>query len=234
MTLKLRKGMLFGLGSPLLDMSATVEKDTLHKYSLKADDSILADERHTTLYTDLAENFDCSYIAGGSTLNTMRVFQWVVQVPEVATFAGSIGHDKFGDILEQKSREAGVNVMFHCTEEKPTGTCAVLLSEGGRTRSLCANLAAAQLYTAEHLKSPETMVWVERATLFYSEGFFLNNSTDSLLFLAKHAHQQEKLFSLNLSAPFICRLFKDNMMTIFPYVDILFGNDTVSVLFSHL
>lgn len=33
---------------------------------------------------------------------------------------------------------------------------------------------------------------------------------------------------MNLSAPFICQFFKDNLMQVMPYVDVLFGNETVS------
>lgn len=46
--------------------------------------------------------------------------------------------------------------------------------------------------------------------------------------MAKHASENNKLFCLNLSAPFICQFFKDNLMQVMPYVDVLFGNETVS------
>ena len=34
---------------------------------------------------------------------------------------------------------------------------------------------------------------------------------------------------MNLNAAFLCQLFKEPMMKVMPYVDILFGNETVSV-----
>lgn len=33
---------------------------------------------------------------------------------------------------------------------------------------------------------------------------------------------------MNLSAPFLCQVFKKPMMEALPYVDILFGNESVS------
>ena len=33
---------------------------------------------------------------------------------------------------------------------------------------------------------------------------------------------------MNLSAPFLCQVFKKQMMDAMPFVDILFGNETVS------
>lgn len=60
------------------------------------------------------------------------------------------------------------------------------------------------------------------------QGFFLTVSLESILKVAKHASENNKIFSFNLSAPFISEFFKDSLMKVIPYVDILFGNETVS------
>jgi len=46
--------------------------------------------------------------------------------------------------------------------------------------------------------------------------------------VAKHASDNNKIFCMNLSAPFISQFFKEPLMKVMPYVDILFGNETVS------
>lgn len=46
--------------------------------------------------------------------------------------------------------------------------------------------------------------------------------------VAKHASDNNKIFCMNLSAPFISQFFKEPLMEVMPYVDILFGNETVS------
>ncbi len=61
------------------------------------------------------------------------------------------------------------------------------------------------------------------------KGFFLTVSLESILKVAKHASENKKIFCLNLSAPFICEFFKEALMKVMPYVDILFGNETVSL-----
>lgn len=66
------------------------------------------------------------------------------------------------------------------------------------------------------------------------QGFFLTVSVESILKVAKHASENNKLFCLNLSAPFICQFFKDNLMKVLPYVDVLFGNETVRPTFTLL
>lgn len=53
-------------------------------------------------------------------------------------------------------------------------------------------------------------------------------SPESILKVAKHASDHNKIFCMNLSAPFISQFFKEPLMEVMPYVDILFGNETVS------
>lgn len=57
-------------------------------------------------------------------------------------------------------------------------------------------------------------------------------SVESILQVAEIALQKNKLFSMNLSAPFLSQFFKSQMMKVMPYVDILFGNETVSAFFN--
>lgn len=70
-----REGLLLGMGNPLLDISATVDDEFLKKYNLKANDAILAEEKHKSLYKELIELYKADFIAGGSVQNTMRVAQ---------------------------------------------------------------------------------------------------------------------------------------------------------------
>lgn len=63
---------------------------------------------------------------------------------------------------------------------------------------------------------------------FVLQGFFLTVSLESILKVAKHASDNNKIFCMNLSAAFISQFFKAPLMEVMPYVDILFGNETVS------
>ncbi|XP_026110817.1 adenosine kinase-like [Carassius auratus] len=64
------------------------------------------------------------------------------------------------------------------------------------------------------------------------KGFFLTVSLESILKVAKHASENNKIFCINLSAPFICEFFKEALMKVMPYVDILFGNETEAAVFA--
>ena len=52
------EGALFGMGNPLLDISAEVPRDYLEKYDLKANDAILAEPRHMPIYQEIVDTYE--------------------------------------------------------------------------------------------------------------------------------------------------------------------------------
>ena len=109
-------------------------------------------------------------------------------------------------------------------EETPTGTCAVLVSTG--ERSLIANLAAANNFKPSHLETPEAKAIVESAKVFYSAGFFLTVSVESLVEVCKQVVSDNKIFCLNFSAPFIIDYFADQVAAALPFADFVFSNES--------
>ncbi|GAB6028552.1 hypothetical protein CHUAL_002695 [Chamberlinius hualienensis] len=220
----LREGLLLGLGNPLLDIIAVVDQEFLLKYDMKPNNAILADEKHKPMYDEMVEKYKVDYVAGGASQNTMRVAQFILETPHIAGYMGCIGKDKFGEILEAKAKESGVFTRYMYEENEGTGTCAVLIT--GQERSLCAYLGAANLFQISHVQKAENWALVENALYYYLTGFFLTVSTDTMLLVAQHAKQQNKTVFLNLSAPFLVQYYRQQMMQVMPYVDILFGNET--------
>ncbi|XP_057239441.1 adenosine kinase-like isoform X1 [Malurus melanocephalus] len=161
------ENVLFGMGNPLLDICAVVDKDFLDKYGLKPNDQILAEEKHKELFEELVKKFKVEYHAGGSTQNSVKVAQWMIQKPhKAATFFGCIGKDKFGEILKKKAEEAHVDAHYYEQSEEPTGTCAACITSDNR--SLVANLAAANCYKKEkHLDLEKNWKLVEKAKVYY-------------------------------------------------------------------
>jgi adenosine kinase len=225
----MRDGQIFGMGNPLLDMQCTADAALLEKYKLKSNDAILAGPEHAPLFEELKKRENVEYIPGGATQNSMRVAQWVLQRPNTTTFMGSVGKDDYASILSEKARAAGVNVQYYNTDVK-TGTCGVLIT--GHDRSLVADLAAANEYKIDHLKLAENEKLMKDADLYYISGFFLTVSPPSLMHVAQHAHETGKVFSMNLSAPFLCQFFKDPQVAALEYCDIIFGNETEAAEFA--
>jgi adenosine kinase len=111
----------------------------------------------------------------------------------------------------------------------PTGTCAVLISNKGRARSLVANLAAANEYDPNlHLYTPSIWPMVETAHYYYIAGFFFTVSPEAIQRVAKHAAEENKWFIQNLAAPFISQFFTKPLDEAAPYWDVLIGNEAES------
>ncbi|KAF4380164.1 hypothetical protein F8388_023340 [Cannabis sativa] len=226
------EGILLGMGNPLLDISAVVPEEFLKKYDVKPNNAILAEDKHLPMYDELANEYDVEFIAGGATQNSIKVAQWMLQIPGATSYMGSIGKDKFGEEMKKNCKQAGVNVHYYEDETAPTGTCAVCVLGG--ERSLIANLSAANCYKTEHLKQPENWALVEKAKYYYIAGFFLTVSPESIQLVAAHAAANNKVFTMNLSAPFICEFFKDAQEKALPYVDYVFGNETEARTFARV
>merc|ERR1712226_831432 len=222
------EGMLLGMGNPLLDISATVKPELLAKHNLKSNDAILTEEE--AIFNDLTKDYPVDYIAGGATQNSIRVARWVLGQKYATSYFGCVGKDKYGETLEAKAKEAGANVQYQISTEFPTGRCAVLIT--GQDRSLVTKLDAANHFTVDHLDDGKNWKTVESAKVVYSAGFFLTVSVDSMLKVAKNCAARDKTYCINLSAPFLCQFFKDQMASVLPFTDIVFGNETEAAAYA--
>eukprot|EP00201_Polytomella_parva_P018417 CAMPEP_0175054004 /NCGR_PEP_ID=MMETSP0052_2-20121109/9251_1 /TAXON_ID=51329 ORGANISM="Polytomella parva, Strain SAG 63-3" /NCGR_SAMPLE_ID=MMETSP0052_2 /ASSEMBLY_ACC=CAM_ASM_000194 /LENGTH=346 /DNA_ID=CAMNT_0016318625 /DNA_START=12 /DNA_END=1052 /DNA_ORIENTATION=- len=226
------EGSFLVLCNPLLDISSVVSEEFLKKYEIQLANQILAEEKHLPMYKELAALPTVEYMPGGAGQNTARVCQWMLQAPQAASYFGCIGDDEFGKTMTDICKAQGVNVRYQVDPSTPTGSCAVCIVGG--ERSLVANLAAANNFKSEFLLRPENWSVVERARVVYCTGFFITVSTDSIMAVAKHCAANDKIFSMNISAPFIVQVppFKAALMEALPYIDFLFGNEIEAEAFA--
>ncbi|XP_003379225.1 adenosine kinase 2 [Trichinella spiralis] len=220
---KLKTGVLVGIGNPLLDLEADVPPEFLKKWKLKEDDAVLCNDKLIPMFFDLVDNYKVQFIAGGSTQNSLRVAQWMIGKPHSVTYFGCIGGDHFGHVLRVKAEEVGMNAIYQIRPKEKTGTCATCIV--GQSRSLCAHLAAANLFSVDYLELQENWKLIEKARYFYVAGFFMSSCLPAIYKIAEHADNASKYFMMNLSATFICSTMKEHFVRLFPYIDVLFGNE---------
>jgi len=219
------QGSIQGMGNPLLDISADVDQATFDRYGLKLNNAVLAEEKHLPLYKELVDSGKAEYIAGGATLNSIRVAQWCLEEPGSTSYIGCVGDDSYAQQMRDCCKADGVKVQFHVDKSTPTGTCAVLIKDA--ERSLCANLAAANKYDQDHLDQKEVAATWQAARITYIAGFFLTVSPPSVMKVAQHSMEKEDaVFCMNLSAPFICEFFAKPLEEALPFVDFIFGNES--------
>lgn len=199
----------------------------MNQYGLKANDAILAEEKHLTLYEELIQNRSAKLLAGGAAQNTARGIQYIIE-PNSVVFFGCVGKDKYAEILQAANKEAGLAVRYRYDEETPTGRCGVIIT--GHNRSMCTDLAAANKYQIEHLK--ENWGVVENAKSYFVGGYHLTVCVPAVLALAEEAAKHNKPFSFSLSAPFIPQFFKDQLDQTAPYWDYVIGNETEATAYA--
>ncbi|KAJ3392022.1 adenosine kinase [Entophlyctis sp. JEL0112] len=220
---------LFGIENPLLDISAHVDDEILAEYGLKSNDAILAEEKHKSIYKALEEKYKVSFGAGGAAQNTLRGAQWLLP-PKSTVYVGAVGKDSNADRLRAAAAADGLRTEYMVDETLPTGVCGVLIT--GQDRSLVTDLQAANTYKPTHLQTAEIWGLVENASVLYVGGFFLTVSPESANLLAKHAASTNKVFAMNLSAPFIAQFFKAPLDELAPYWDLLFGNESEALTYA--
>ncbi|KAI9726258.1 MAG: adenosine kinase [Cirrosporium novae-zelandiae] len=221
---------LLCLENPLLDIQASCDASVLEKYGLKANDAILAEDKHMSLYDDLqALQPPPVLLAGGAAQNSARGAQYLLS-PSSVLYIGCVGADKSAELLAKACADAGVAVEYLTDPKEPTGRCGVVIT--GNNRSLVTHLAAANNYKVDHLKSPKIWALVEKAQVYYVGGFHLTVCPDAILALAQEAAEKNKIFVLNLSAPFISQFFKDPLDKTLEYVDYLIGNETEAAAYA--
>ncbi|KAK9479613.1 Ribokinase-like protein [Lipomyces japonicus] len=220
---------LFVLGNPLLDIQAVVPESFLAKYNIKANDAILAEKEHLGIFNDLIDNYNAISLAGGAAQNTARGAQYVLP-PNSVVYTGAVGDDKFAQLLRDANEKEGVRSVYQVEKDVPTGKCAVSIV--GTNRSLVTDLAAANHFKVDHLRKPEVWQLVEQAGFYYVGGYHLTVSVPAILELGQHASETNKLFSINLSAPFLAQFFKSQLDSVLPYVDVLIGNESEAAAFA--
>jgi len=233
------EGVLFGIGNPLLDISAKVDASWLEKYGLDSNSQILADEggKHDSLYPELLKQDNCELLPGGATLNTIRATQWVIQQAKnsqgATAYSGSVNggaDDQYRELLDTAVKAAGVNSVYHMHQgAEPTGTCACVITGNEGHRSLVANLAAANKYTADAVKSGAIHDALKAAKYVYSAGFFLTTEggPKAMEYMSAHCNEDanKKILAINLSAPFLSMFFKDTLNAAIDGADVVFGNE---------
>ncbi|KAF8079131.1 adenosine kinase [Lyophyllum atratum] len=213
---------LFCIGNPLLDIQVTNGEGLLEKYSLNANDAILAEPKHAPLYDEIVREHKVTYVAGGASQNAARGAAYCLPAGSVV-FTGCVGDDDLAEQLKAANKREGLDEVYQVKSGEKTGACAVIIT--GHHRSLVTDLRAAEKFDQSHLSSPAVAPLIDAAKFFYMEGYFLTHGTSSALELSEKAANAGKTFAINLSAPFIPQFFKAQLQQVLPFCDVIFGNE---------
>ncbi len=110
-------------------------------------------------------------LPGGCALNTCRALRWLDPSPRSSSvlFVGSAGDDDNRAALESIVRSDGVEPRFSVHPSRPTGHCVALVR--GMERTMCANVGAADEFSADDYDSLGMDGVLEKADVVYLTRF---------------------------------------------------------------
>jgi len=207
-----------------LALSVDVDQAFLDKYGLRAGNATLATDTDRPLFPEIQAYKDVLYIAGGATQNSIRGAQWMSPEKGITHYIGSVGNDDNAEKLRAAAAEDGVQTHYYVSPKTKTGCCGVLIRNN--ERCLVADLAAANDYLHDHYLSPEIQKLINNIDIFYSAGFFLTVSPQTVVEIGKHCAENDKILVWGVAAPFIVEFYYDKVEAVMPYVDYVVGNET--------
>nr|CAD2134272.1 unnamed protein product [Meloidogyne enterolobii] len=230
------KNILVGIGNPLLDITANVDKQFIQNHSLEENGSMLVTKKYMDELIDAILNSqsdpNIEYTPGGTILNTVRIFQWAMNKIvnndnksdiHFATFFGSVGNDDYSEILLSECQKSGLRMLCQKIEDEYTGRCLTMIN--GTKRSMCANLGAASKFNLKFLETPENWSVIEIASVYYTSAHFLNVSPNCIMRICEYAANKNKKFIFNMGAEYLAKKFKKEIEIILKYSDLIFGNE---------
>lgn len=212
-------------GNPILDLIAVLPPIEREKFGLLGGGYAEYDPaRHHDVYDEMIKLPSTKLIPGGAGQNTARVCQALLQTPCEVVYLGAVGVDKFATLMEEKAKEANLEVLYHQVDKVETGKSAIVVDADTRDRSMCTHIGAANHFDDSFLQKH----WhkVESANILFTAGFFVTASPKSLMNLAEHAAKSEsKLWGTNLSAPFIVENYEEQVKEWLKIGNFVVGNN---------
>ncbi|MCX6130275.1 MAG: adenosine kinase [Proteobacteria bacterium] len=161
---------------------------------------------------------------GGSSLNAIRT---LASLGANTSFAGSIGADSYGEMIENRLKELGIKGHIHKIKAH-TGLCFILVSPDGE-RTMNTNLGASCLYDESIVPDAD----IERARVFHFCGYQWANPGQirAIKRALDIARSNDTLVSFDLADPFVVRSCKQDFIPLIEdYADIVFSNREESSL----
>jgi len=159
-------------------------------------------------------------------------------------FAGSVAQDTFckmlgerGTLLDLQFNIIGKEDVNKLNEDQKkiaesmadannnlgTGVCAVLLSQGGESRSLVTNLGAAKFFSQDALDKVQSDLLDTK--ILYCSGFFLNTfGGPETVKIIGNALKPSQILATNLSAPFLAFVKKTELDMTISFSSFVIGN----------
>lgn len=210
---------VLGIGNALVDIQARVPDEILGDVGFdKGIMTLVDDERQAGVLGQLPQH-SLHRCAGGSAANSIAA---LAQLGGRGAYIGKVGEDEIGKFFRTDLEAMGIEV--HCgADEKPTGTCAILITPDAQ-RTMLTNLAAAGSISPDDIDED----LIARSKYTYIEGYLLTAEVgrDGAYRAMDLAKKHGNKVALTASDPFLINLIRDEIWDLVTGpVDLFFCNE---------
>jgi len=217
------KKILIGIGNPIIDISNTTNDEILEKYKIPKNLTTFANENNIGFFNELENQPNCSYLAGGSVTNTIRVANWMLNNSEGfgCKMIGCVGKDTYGDKIISELKKVNVELLFEICEKESTSRCACGIT--GKARTLVPDIKASNKLTLSFVESKINDILSSEILLI--EGYFLIECWDIVKYLYEEFKKAGKKIAFTLSAVFMIEVFFERVKLVADCADFIFANE---------
>ena len=216
---------LIAIGNPIVDITVSIDKDTLQNYGLEYRRTTFCNEKTQKFLDELDKRPIVTYTPGGSVMNTLRVCSYILNNNQNEsgkhhiTMLGAVGNDIYKDKIINSLKEAKVEPMLEILQEK-TSRCGVGIYK--RDRCLVPDIQASKNISKEFIEEKLESIYQHDVLLI--EGYYLKENFDLCKYLCQEFKKQNKLVILTLSAVCIVQFHMDKIKEIADMSDMVIGN----------
>ena len=216
---------LIALGNPIVDITVSIDKETLQNYGLEYRRTIFCNEKTQKFLDELDKKPIVTYTPGGSVMNTLRVCSYSLNMNQnesgkhKITMLGAVGNDIFKDKIINSLREAKVEPLLEILQDK-TSKCGVGIYK--KDRCLVPDIQASKKLSKEFIE--ENLDKIVEHDVLLVEGYFLKENYELCKFLVEEFKKKGKLVILTLSAVCIVQYHMDKIKEIADLSDMVIGN----------
>lgn len=215
--------ILIGIGNPIIDISNTTTDDILEKYNIPKNLTTFANDSNIGFFDELENQPNCSYFAGGSVTNTIRVANWMLNNSNGygCKMIGCIGNDKYGEKIVSQLKKVNVDLLFEVNEKESTSRCACGIT--GKARSLVPEIKASNKLSLSYVQSKINDIL--SCEILLIEGYFIIECWDIVKYLYEEFKKAGKKVAFTLSAVFMIEVFYDKVKLVCDESDFIFANE---------
>lgn len=220
---------LIGIGNPIVDITAELEKDELTKFKLEWGKTVFANDDNIGIYDCLENKSDVNYVPGGSIQNSLRVACWCLKSSVESddlfklTMLGCVGNDTYNEKIIKALEENGVCPLLQVNNECASSRCGVGIYK--KDRCLVPQIIASNTLSMDYVK--EKIDQIKDHDTLLIEGYFIKEKFDIVKYLVDEFKRQKKGIIFALSATFLLQKengTRDRMIEIANDSDYIFGN----------